>query len=81
LWLGAHQTDGLSIWSRYAELCDLRTFLMYVMNQGQPVDPNFSTLLPKHLTPVECGRLVQTLWTETAAETLPTLEVQAWFFT
>jgi integrase/recombinase XerD len=89
LWLEARRTDGLSVVSRYTELCDLRTFLKYVMDHDQPIDPNifripapsFSTPLPKHLTPAEYGRLVKTVWAETATETLPALAARAWFLT
>jgi site-specific recombinase XerD len=89
LWLEARRTDGLSVLSRYTELCDLRAFLKYVMDRGQSLDPNifripapsFSEPLPKHLTAQEYERLVKTVWAETATETLPALAARAWFLT
>lgn len=61
LWLEARRTAGLSVISRYTELCDRRTFLKYGIDHGHPVEPNsfripvpsFSEPLSKHLTPAE----------------------------
>lgn len=88
-WLDARRIDGLSIESRYTELCDLRAFLKYVIDRGQTVDPNifriptpsFSCPLPKHLAAAEFARLVKTVFAETAEETLTAVAARAWFLT
>lgn len=89
LWLDARRADGLSVVSCYTGLCDLRAFLKYVLDRGQPVDagifripaPSFAAPLPKHLTPAEYARLVKTVWAETAEPTLPAIAARAWFLT
>lgn len=88
-WLEARRIDGLSLESRYTELCDLRAFLKYVADRGQVVDPNifrmptpsFPCPLPKHLAADEFARLVKTVFAETAEETLAAVAARAWFLT
>ena len=75
--------------SRYTELCDLRAFLKFVIDHGQPVDPNIFRIatpnladpLPKHLSDAEYQRLIKTVFAETAQETLTALAGRAWFLT
>jgi integrase/recombinase XerD len=88
-WLDARRSTGLSLASRYTELCDLRAFLKYVLDRGQPVDPNIFRIpapslaypLPKHLAAAELARVVKTVFAETADETLPAIAARAWFLT
>jgi len=88
-WLDARRLDGLSVASRYTELCDLRAFLKFVIDHGQPVDPNIFRIatpnladpLPKHLSAAEYERLTTTVFAATTQATLTALAARAWFLT
>ena len=88
-WLEARRQAGLSAVSQYTELCDLRTFLRFVMERGGAVNPQVlrvvtpvvAASLPKHLTDAEYERLVRTVLAKTAEPTLASAAARAWFLT
>jgi site-specific recombinase XerD len=88
-WQDARHSAGLNVISCYTELCDLRAFLKFVGDRGQPLDPNvfripppnFADPLPKHLSTPDYERLVKTVLAETEQPTLSALAGRAWFLT
>ena len=88
-WQDARRNAGLNVISCYTELSDLRAFLKFVDDRGQPLDPNifripppnFADPLPKHLSTADYERLVKTVLAETEQPTLAALAGRAWFLT
>lgn len=89
VWLETRQQAGLALSSQRQELSELMSFLHFVVDQDQPVNPQVFRIaypeapepLPRHLTDDEFQRLVQTVAQATTPETPETLLAWTWFST
>jgi site-specific recombinase XerD len=89
VWLETRQQAGLALSSQRQELSELMSFLHFVVDQDQPVNPQVFRIaypetpepLPRHLTNEEFQRLVQTVGQATTAGTPQALLAWTWFST
>ena len=88
-WLDVRRQAGLTPGSQYTELGDLRAFLQFVHNHEHPVNANLfrvaapvsTPATPKHLSEPEYKRLLATVLSQTADNTLSSVAERAWFLT
>ena len=88
-WLDVRRQARLTPGSQYTELGDLRAFLQFVHNHEHPVNANLfrvaapvsTPATPKHLSEPEYKRLLATVLSQTADNTLSSVAERAWFLT
>jgi site-specific recombinase XerD len=88
-WLSARQEEGISASTRTKELCEMQTFLRFVVEQDIPLNANLFRVayperpepLPRYLSENEYCRLEQVVVEQTADDTLVAARDRAWFFT